>query len=169
MAEPSLTTHTNHIVDILRDFVRFEHRLLPSLPEDLARAKQRLDERHLGGRPEGVLRYGLYHRICIVLSGQKEPLTMGELSEVLDVPLSTATRLVDWLVESGYAERLPDPRDRRVVRVALTKAGQEFYQTIQEFIRQRVQQILSRFTAEEREDLVLLMQKLMKVMEELAR
>jgi len=41
---------------------------------------------------------------------------MGELSKALDVPLSTATRIADCGQER-YAERSPDPKDRRVVRV----------------------------------------------------
>lgn len=169
MVEPSLTGQTDRIMELLRDFVRFEHCLEPVLPADLARFKQRLDEHNLGSRPGGVLRYGLVHRICIVLSYQKEHPTMGELGEALDVPLSTATRLVDWLVEEGYVERLPDPRDRRVVRVTLTKTGREFRQTIDEFIRQHVQEILTRFTASERDDLIRLLGKLMKVLEEVRR
>ncbi|MBI2906854.1 MAG: MarR family transcriptional regulator [Chloroflexi bacterium] len=165
MSEPTLPAQTERAMEVLRDFVRMKHRLIPALPDDLARAKERLDRQHLGDKPGEMPRYGVCHRLCVVLSGQSEPLAMGELSEALDVPMSTATRLVDWLVESGYAERLPDARDRRVVRVGLTKMGLEFYQSMEEFVRQHVQRILGGFTPEEREDLIRLLGKLMKVME----
>ena len=45
---------------------------------------------------------------------------MGELSNALSLPFSTATRMVDYLVARGYIQRLSDTTDRRVVRVALT-------------------------------------------------
>lgn len=167
MTELSLTLHTDQIVDILRDFIRLKPRLKAVLPEDLARLKERLGELHPEGGPRRSADYDLFYRVGVVLSRHREPLTMGELSEALAVPLSTATRMVDWLVKSGYAERLPDPEDRRVVRVGLTETGQELYQTINGFMRQRVEQVLRRFSAEERENLVLLLRKIVKTLEEL--
>jgi DNA-binding MarR family transcriptional regulator len=56
---------------------------------------------------------------------------MGELASRLGIGQSAATGLVDRLVEQGALERLPDPTDRRVVRVRVSpagmKAGQEYY------------------------------------------
>ncbi len=91
---------------------------------------------------------------------------MGELSKALDVPLSTATRIVDWLVKGGYAERLPDPQDRRVVRVALTKYGRALIKAGDKFIRQRVEQVLCVFTDKERQTLISLLSKLVETLED---
>ncbi len=165
MIESPLALQTNQITDILRDFIRLKPRLKAVLPEDLARLKERLGKLHPGGGARRAADYDLFYRVGIVLSRQREPLTMGELGEALAVPLSTATRMVDWLVGSGYAERLPDPEDRRVVRVALAETGRELYQSINDFMRQRVEQILHGFTAEEREELVLLLRKLVEALE----
>ena len=94
---------------------------------------------------------------------------MGELSGVLSVPLSTATRIVDWLVDRGYVLRLPDAEDRRVVRVALTGNGRELHKAIERYIRQRVQQILSCLTDGERSTLITLMGKVVSTLKEIAR
>jgi DNA-binding MarR family transcriptional regulator len=80
--------------------------------------------------------------------------------------MSTATRIVDSLVESDYAERLSDPTDRRVVRVGLTKKGQEMYRAIEEMIRRRIELILRRFTSEECETLLRLMHKILDALSE---
>jgi len=93
---------------------------------------------------------------------------MGELSNALSVPLSTATRIVDWLVDNGYAQRLPDQEDRRIVRVALTDVGQEMHTIIDSYIRQRVQQILSCLTFEERAMLLTLVGKVVATLKEIA-
>jgi len=37
----------------------------------------------------------------------------------------TASRAVDGLVDLGLLERLPDPGDRRAVRIDLTKSGRK--------------------------------------------
>jgi len=42
------------------------------------------------------------------------------LADHLEVKPITLTRLVDKLVESGWVERLPDPHDRRAMRLHLT-------------------------------------------------
>jgi len=91
--------------------------------------------------------------------------SMGEISRTLDVPLSTATRTVDWFVENGYAARSTDPVDRRVVRVALTPAGEKIYAATQAFLRKRVETILSEFTSRECDTFVKLVNKIVDVLE----
>ena len=48
------------------------------------------------------------------------PLTLGELAECERVAPPTITRVVNKLEEQGYLDRLPDPGDRRIVRVRVT-------------------------------------------------
>jgi DNA-binding MarR family transcriptional regulator len=76
-------------------------------------------------------------------------LTMGELSEALSVPLSTATRVVNALVESGYVHRFSDPEDRRVVRVAFAPKGKKLFRFIESQISERVRKIASYLSEEE--------------------
>jgi DNA-binding MarR family transcriptional regulator len=51
--------------------------------------------------------------------------TMKDLSERLNVSQSTVTQLAERLVKRGLAERVPDPNDRRIVRLRLSKLGTE--------------------------------------------
>jgi DNA-binding MarR family transcriptional regulator len=54
---------------------------------------------------------------------------MGELAECLEAAsLSSATQMADRLVRLGLVERLSDPTDRRLVRVALSPRGAEIFQ-----------------------------------------
>jgi DNA-binding MarR family transcriptional regulator len=159
MADPSLATHVDQVAEIVRDFVRLGPRLKLAPPPDLARAKAQFDTLHAAGE------HGTLFQIGIVLARQAEPLSMGELSKALDVPLSTATRIIDWWVKNGYAERSPDPQDRRVVRVALTNAGHDLLKASDKLLRQRVEHVLRHFTPEERETLVTLMRKLVASLE----
>ncbi len=52
--------------------------------------------------------------------------TMRELTEVLAMPPSSLTGLVDGLVERQTIERFSDPDDRRIVRVRLTQTGFDY-------------------------------------------
>ncbi|RBY83574.1 MarR family transcriptional regulator [Geodermatophilus sp. TF02-6] len=49
--------------------------------------------------------------------------SMGELVAALSLPPPTLTRLVDGLVDTAEAHRLPDPADGRRVRVHLSARG----------------------------------------------
>src|SRR5271165_1385816 len=61
-------------------------------------------------------------RALVTLSG-RGPITMTDFSELLGVPLSTATRMVERLIEKGLAIRSRIEDDRRVVRVDLSEEG----------------------------------------------
>lgn len=49
--------------------------------------------------------------------------TMSTLADELQIKLPSATGIIDRLVKHKYVERTADPHDRRLVRLALTKAG----------------------------------------------
>lgn len=152
---------------VWEDLWRVMPRLRAELPEEVARVKERLGQLHPEGGPARAADYDLFCRIGVFLARATLPLSMSQLSEELAVPMSTATRIVEWLVESGYVERLADLQDRRVVRVALSPTGRELYQALNEFMRQRVALLLQRFSAEERQILVLLLRKVVVAIEEI--
>jgi DNA-binding MarR family transcriptional regulator len=161
LSEPSFSPYMAEITEIIRRLFYLRHRLKPILPEDL------LDVAPLRGAQEGNTDdYNLLIDIGAILAQQQEPVTMGELGRALGVPLSTATRIVNWLVKSGYVERRPDPDDRRVVRVALTEAGQAMNGAAETFIRRRLEGWLRRLTPEECQALVVLMNKFVEALEE---
>jgi DNA-binding MarR family transcriptional regulator len=60
--------------------------------------------------------------------------TMGQLSENMNFPMSTATGIVDRLVKKGYMERGRSETDRRIVVISLTEKGKEFVAAVKEMI-----------------------------------
>ncbi len=154
---------------LLRRIQRFKPFRNTPIPESLSEARARLEQAHPSGKAGIAADMELLHNVSLVLVRQPEPISMGELSRLLDVPFSTATRIVDWVVQSGYAERLQDPQDRRVVRVGLTPGGQKIYQISSDFIKSTFESWLGGFTQEECRTLVDLLKKLVDAMEELAK
>lgn len=55
--------------------------------------------------------------------GPYESRTMTETAQILDITVGTLTVAVDRLVKKGYVERCRDEKDRRVVRISLTREG----------------------------------------------
>jgi DNA-binding MarR family transcriptional regulator len=56
--------------------------------------------------------------------GRRGHLTMTDLAGAMRVPLSTASRIVDRLVDKDLVVRTPQPHDRRVVHVAFSRRGE---------------------------------------------
>ena len=86
--------------------------------------------------------------------------TMSGLADRLRVNRSTATRAVDRLVTDGLVERFPSPDDGRVVLVRITADGRRRHKAIDARRSQAMQQILSEFTVDEREQLANLLERL---------
>lgn len=146
------------IAQIVHDFMKLKTKFLAFFPKELADLRNRLDEMPPEGEAHPHYKYELFYRISGIIY-QKGNLTMGELSSALAVPLSTATRMVDWLVSNGYAARLSDPEDRRIVRVNLTQKGQELHEMTEKYILEHVNKVLSGLTNKEQTILLSLLRK----------
>ncbi len=77
------------------------------------------------------------------------PCRMGELAEVLQVEASTATRVVDRLVNQRLAERMPHAADRRGVLVGATASGVARTEMLDGRMESALGGVLEAFTVEE--------------------
>ena len=162
----TLSAQAEQMKAIWQELLGLQGQLRNALPNNLMRAKARFGA-HEGEGGRGEYHIHAFYRLAGLFTQKAKPLTMGEISEALNVPLSTATRMVDSLVEHGYAERLPDPQDRRIVRVTLTPGGKELYDSFNQFFGERMSEFLSHFDAEEREQLLALFSKTVTVLREM--
>ncbi len=156
----------NDMIDILLRLFYLRRRLRGKMPEQLMNIKASIQEHNLREKIEQINDRDVFFTIGFVFSRQSEPITMGDLSRILGVPFSTATRMIDWLVDNGYVQRLADPDDRRVVRVELTGAGKELYRAMNELFLESAEQVLHNFSLEERKELGRLLNKLVDTLEQ---
>ena len=61
--------------------------------------------------------------LVLNLNEDKRAFTVTQISNLLQITPAGVTHLINPLEESGYIERLPDPGDRRIVRIGLTDKG----------------------------------------------
>jgi len=142
--------HSSEIVEMTQRLFRLRKRFRVEMPENIATLKKRINESNLQGKTGGVIDFDTFYNIGIIFSRHAGSITMGELSHDLGIPLSSATRTMDWYVRNEYARRSSDPQDRRVVRVELTEAGKEIYHTIHERFMENIERIMGSLSAEER-------------------
>lgn len=145
--------------ELMQRYMRLRPKLMQ--PEHVLQFKKKMESFKRSGNSED---HEFIFRILMLLSQNKEPLTMSELSSDLDVPLSTATRIVDGLVRGGMAERVNDASDRRIVRVGMSRNGRELYETGIAYNKQRIAKLLKDFTEAEQAQLLSLMNKLLEAL-----
>jgi len=148
-------------INLMQDFIRLHPNLV--MPEHIVRFKQQMEKLRGAANSED---HTFLVRVFIILAHSETPLTMGELSAGLKIPLSSATRIVDWLVRGNFLERTYDPKDRRVVLVKMTKNGEQFFQTAMNYNKKRIAHLMENFSMEEQNQLLHLMGKLLNKLQE---
>lgn len=64
---------------------------------------------------------------CIqTLRSQNGILTMSELARWMQMPKHQMTKMANRMVENGFASRVYDPADRRVIRLQITEKAEEY-------------------------------------------
>ncbi|MEU8684478.1 MarR family transcriptional regulator [Streptomyces sp. NPDC048611] len=79
------------------------------------------------------------------------PPRMADLAERLEVVPRAVTTLVDALEAQGAVRRVPDPANRRVIRIELTDTGRATLRALRSARRAAAEEILAPLTAEQRE------------------
>ena len=77
--------------------------------------------------------------------------TQNELAEEMYLDKSTTSRVVDSLVRKGYASRVSERGDGRVVRVAPTDAGRHLHVTIERHLIEQEKRLIAEFDPEVRQ------------------
>ena len=90
--------------------------------------------------------------LTVVARGRQT--NMSRLAEALGVVPSSASRLCDRLEATGLLRRVPDPRDRREVRLLLTPAARRLLEELRDRRRAALAAVLDRMTPAGRQELV---------------
>ena len=147
------------VLQLMRSATRLGIKFEISTPAELLKMQRQIfgDE---SNTPHLFDLQGYYH-IGSTIHEMGSP-TMGELAKKLDVPLSTTTRMVTWLVDNEYVHRIVDETDRRIVRIALADKGMQVYEVATQFFAQIIKHNLSVLTEEERAILFTLLHKIVR-------
>ncbi|MDF3299389.1 MarR family winged helix-turn-helix transcriptional regulator [Streptomyces tropicalis] len=117
----------------------------------LTRRVHRIQKRHLEQHELGIT--PAQSRLLRTLAHFGDPPRMADLAAYLEVVPRAVTTLVDGLEASGRVRRVPDPANRRVIRIELTDEGRSTLGVLRGARRAAAQEILAPLTGEQREAL----------------
>ncbi|GAA3837538.1 MarR family winged helix-turn-helix transcriptional regulator [Streptomyces chiangmaiensis] len=113
------------------------------------RRVHRIQKRHLEQCGLGIT--PAQSRLLRTLAHFGSPPRMADLAERLEVVPRAVTTLVDGLEATGRVRRVPDPTNRRVIRIEITDEGHKALRALHGARRAAAQEILAPLTDEQRE------------------
>jgi DNA-binding MarR family transcriptional regulator len=81
------------------------------------------------------------------------PISMSAIAQALYYSKQNLTHIVDQLVREGHVERVPEPSDRRVLKIAITDRGRKLIAENKETLENRLVEDLSNLSEEDIEKL----------------
>ncbi len=81
---------------------------------------------------------GRAHHRVIYFVGRNKDMTVSDLLAILKITKQSLSRVLRQLVDEGYVEQRPGPKDRRQRLLALTEKGRELEQQLTENQRARI-------------------------------
>jgi len=103
--------------------------------------------------------YELLVMLVMSVKDGKGAFTVTEISNLLQVTPAGVTHLINPLEEAGYIERLPDPLDRRIVRIGLTDKGTQTAETLISEVQENLIGLVNHLGEEDSKTLIRLMSK----------
>lgn len=79
--------------------------------------------------------------------------SVSQLAKLLRISKPNMTPLLDSLIELGYIKRDRDEKDRRILRISLTKEGKAFYEKMKEYNSEAIENGMKSLTPEEAEEM----------------
>ncbi len=111
------------------------------------------------------LKFSKFEIFTMLFLDKKKEVTMTELVEYINSPMSTATGIGDRLVKNGYVKRDRSETDRRIVMLRLTEEGEQLVKGLKEMIAGYINLIADELTEEEKEFMTRIILKIMSTLQ----
>jgi DNA-binding MarR family transcriptional regulator len=101
--------------------------------------------------------YELLVMLVMTLDDGNQPLTVSEISSLLQITPAGVTHLINPLEGAGYINRLQDPSDRRIVRIGLTDKGTQIAEDLISEVEEQLIGLVNHLGEEDSKTLIRLM------------
>ena len=96
------------------------------------------------------LKFSQSELFTLLLTDRIKNVTMTELSEYINAPMSTSTGIVDRLIKKNLLVRVRSEADRRIVTIRLTSEGERLIGKLKEYWNHTMQTVLNSLSLEEK-------------------
>jgi DNA-binding MarR family transcriptional regulator len=97
---------------------------------------------------------------ALIFIKKNKEANMGDIADCFSTTMPTATSLIDKLILAKYVVRQSDPTDRRIVRIMITKNGEDALSETLLHKEKVMNKILSFLSPNDKLELLRIMQKI---------
>ncbi|MBN1576961.1 MAG: MarR family transcriptional regulator [Chitinispirillaceae bacterium] len=101
---------------------------------------------------------------AMLLINRHGEIIMSRIADYVNIPMSTATGIIDRLVKNGYCVRRRSESDRRVVVISLTEKAKKIISAIKSVGNDYFEHIMQALTPEEQKFLSSIILKIMGIL-----
>lgn len=102
--------------------------------------------------------------LILDLLSKKGESKMSELAQLMAVTTAAITGIADRIIRYGYALRVYDPADRRIIRIKLTSKGVTLVRKINQQRHKMIIDIFGRISAHEREEYLSILMRIRSIL-----
>lgn len=110
-------------------------------------------------RETGLIRGEYLLLLCL---SHQPILTAQDVARMSRRPRNTISRAVHRMLDEGYINSAPDPKDGRQSKLAITDKGREMQARIEQILSEREEDVVAPLSAEEHASLDAILQKLVR-------
>lgn len=98
-----------------------------------------------------VARFGLNYEAIFLLQflRRHSPAKMAEIADEMNIPISTATRMVDRIEARGLISRKKDRKDKRIMLVSLKSKGEKIVRDVEDHTFEIISNNLDEFNEDQ--------------------
>lgn len=105
-------------------------------------------------------------QLQVLIFVKKHPSSqMGDIASFFKIELPSATSLINTLAKSNLIQREPDMKDKRLVRIVLTKQGTQLLADAMKIRSEKMKQKLNYLSTEDKQALLGILERLTQKME----
>jgi DNA-binding MarR family transcriptional regulator len=137
-----MSSTQDELIDLAFSFSRIMHRKMAEVTRDEHQVKNWLQ----------------MHALCVI--EERPGITMKDLAGVLMITAPTATTFVARLVRLGCVQRVADPKNRKLVRLRITKQGRALMRETMQRRMTVLRSVISHLSPKDQADLARIYRKL---------
>ncbi len=111
-------------------------------------------------RAELVKTFSLLQFIAMRTVGDDSSISMKDIARILSITPASATSLIGGLVGMGALERIPDSRDRRIVRLRITAGGRKALREAESAVKRELKRVFLQLSDKDRSAMISVLGKL---------
>lgn len=93
---------------------------------------------------------------------RKKQIHMGDIAQNFSITMPTATSLIDKLIAAKLAKRVNDKKDRRIVRITITREGDELLKEVSKQKENKINKLLSYLSDLDKRELLKILEKIIE-------